>query len=135
MVFRIKPTGKTTKIKKHIHTFKRYQCTNFKRVRPSWRKPHGIDSKLRKRFKGTPKQPKIGYGTDKRHRHICPDGFKHFLIHNVKELEPLMMNSKTYAAVIASNVSSLKRKSIVTRAQELGVRVVNKNARLRATDA
>lgn len=28
--------------------------------------------------------PNIGYGSNKKTRHIMPDGFKKFLIHNVK---------------------------------------------------
>lgn len=28
--------------------------------------------------------PKIGYGSATKTRHVCPDGFKKFVIHNVK---------------------------------------------------
>ena len=46
-------------------------------------------------------------------------GFYKFLVHNTKELELLLMHNRKYAAEIAHNVSSLKRKAIVERAREV----------------
>ncbi len=38
--------------------------------------------------------PNIGYGTDKKTRHYLPNGFKKFVVHNVKELALLMMHNR-----------------------------------------
>lgn len=38
--------------------------------------------------------PNIGYGSDKKTRHYLPNGFKKFLVHNVKDLELLMMHNR-----------------------------------------
>ncbi len=52
--------------------------------------------------------PKIGYGSNKKTRHVLPNGFKKFIVSNVKELEVLLMQNRKYAAEIAHNVSSRK---------------------------
>ena len=41
----------------------------------NWRKQKGIDSRVRRKFKGCGVvQPNIGYGTNKKHRHLLPSG-------------------------------------------------------------
>lgn len=41
----------------------------------SWRRPKGIDSRVRRKFKGCGIiMPNIGYGTNKKTRHVLPNG-------------------------------------------------------------
>jgi len=63
--------------------------------------------------------PKIGYGSNKKTRDLMPNGFKKFVVSNVKDLELLLMHNRTYAAEIAHNVSSKKRIEIVERAKQV----------------
>ena len=63
-----------------------------------------------------------------------PNGFYKFLVSNPQELDMLIMHNRKYAAEIAHSVGSLKRKAIITRAEELGVRVTNAKARLNKQD-
>ncbi|OVA07513.1 Ribosomal protein L32e [Macleaya cordata] len=121
-------------VKKRVKQFKRPQSDRKISVKTNWRRPKGIDSRVRRKFKGVTLMPNIGYGSDKKTRHYLPNGFKKFVVHNVKELEVLMMHNRTYCAEIAHNVSTRKRKDIVERAAQLDVVVTNKLARLRSQE-
>lgn len=57
----------------------------------------------------------IGYGSNKKTRHLLPNGLKKFLVNNVREVDLLLMHNKSYAAEIAHNVSSRNRASILER--------------------
>ena len=129
------PLTKKTIVKKRTKKFIRHQADQFLRIaRSSWRKPKGIDGRVRRRFKGAIPMPSIGYGSDKATRNIHPHGFKTVVVSNVAELELLLMHNRTYAATVAHSVSSRVRRDIVTRAEQLAIRVTNANAKLRAED-
>ena len=60
---KVTPANKTKIVKKRTKSFERHQYQQFWRIgRSSWRKSKGIDSRVRRRFKGTIPQPSIGYG-------------------------------------------------------------------------
>merc|ERR1711944_482 len=121
-------------VKKRTKKFIRHQSDRYVKVKSNWRKPKGIDNRVRRRFKGQYLMPNVGYGSNKKTKHVCPDGFKKFLVHNISELEVLLMQNKTFSAEIAHTVSSKKRKTIVERAQQLAIKVTNPNARLRSEE-
>ncbi|KAK9868821.1 hypothetical protein WJX84_006397 [Apatococcus fuscideae] len=131
----VQPLVKPHIVKKKTKKCKRHQSDRHMRVPESWRRPKGIDSRVRRKFKGSGvNMPNIGYGSNKKTRHMLPSGFYKYVVQNVKDLELLMMHNRKYAAEIAHNVSAPKRKAIVERARELNVNVTNKNARLRSQE-
>lgn len=72
----------------------------------------------------------IGFGSNKKTRHMMPSGHKAFLVHNPKDVELLLMHNRKYAAEIGHAVSSKKRIEIVAKAKSLGVKVTNARARI-----
>ncbi|KAK3357013.1 ribosomal protein L32e [Lasiosphaeria hispida] len=117
-------------VKKRTKVFMRHQSDRFMRVGAKWRKPKGIDNRVRRRFKSNLALPSIGFGSNKKTRHMMPSGHKAFLVSNVNDVELLLMHNKTFAAEIAHNVSSRKRVDIIARAKQLGVKVTNSKAKV-----
>eukprot|EP00519_Triparma_laevis_P013278 CAMPEP_0182490400 /NCGR_PEP_ID=MMETSP1321-20130603/269_1 /TAXON_ID=91990 /ORGANISM="Bolidomonas sp., Strain RCC1657" /LENGTH=136 /DNA_ID=CAMNT_0024692567 /DNA_START=34 /DNA_END=444 /DNA_ORIENTATION=- len=132
---KIVPLNKKTVVKKRTKKFARHQADLFMRIQnSSWRKPKGIDGRVRRRFKGQLPMPSIGYGSDKKTRNILPNGFKKAVVSNVQELEMLLMHNRKYCGEIAGNVSSKNRKLMVEKAEQLGIRLTNGGARLKAEE-
>ncbi|KAI8621632.1 ribosomal protein L32e [Chytriomyces sp. MP71] len=122
-------------VKKRTNKFTRHQCDRYKKIDASWRKPKGIDNRVRRRFKGQIAMPSIGYGSNANTKHMLPNGFRKFLVSNVSDLDLLLMHNRSYAAEIAHNVSSKKRVAIVERALQLDVKVINAGGRVRAAES
>ena len=130
----ITPASRPKIVKKRTKQFTCHQSDRYDKVKRNWRKPKGIDNRVRRRFKGQYLMPNIGYGSAAKTKHMLPTGFRKVLIHNMKELETLMMQNKKFCAEIAHGVSAKNRKALVERAQQLAIRVTNPNARLRSEE-
>ena len=130
----ITPASRPKIVKKRTKKFTRHQSDRYGKLKRNWRKPKGIDNRVRRRFKGMYKMPNIGYGSAKSTKHMLPNGFRKVLVHNIKELEVLMMQNKKFCAEIAHGVSAKNRKGLVERAQQLAIRVTNPNARVRSEE-
>ena len=111
-------------------TFHRHHSDRYKRVKPSWRRPHGIDSRVRKRCRGERDMPCIKYKKPEEIRHLLPNGLRKVRIFNINDLTPLTSLNRFYCGEIAHAVGARKRIAIVNRAKELGICLVNGNARL-----
>merc|ERR1719411_610619 len=128
------PASRPKIVKKRTKRFIRHQSDRYVKLSKSWRKPKGIDNRVRRKFKAMYLMPNIGYGSAKTTKHMLPIGFRKVLVHNIKELEVLMMQNKKFCAEIAHGVSAKNRKTLVERAQQLCIRVTNANARLRSEE-
>eukprot|EP00088_Acartia_fossae_P071369 TRINITY_DN977_c0_g1_i1.p1 TRINITY_DN977_c0_g1~~TRINITY_DN977_c0_g1_i1.p1 ORF type:complete len:135 (-),score=51.98 TRINITY_DN977_c0_g1_i1:149-553(-) len=128
------PAERPKILKKRTKRFIRHQSDRYIKLKTNWRKPKGIDNRVRRKFRGMYKMPGIGYGSAKKTRHMLPTGFRKVLVHNLKELEVLMMQNKKYCAEIAHGVSAKNRKALVERAQQLAIRITNPHAKLRSEE-
>lgn len=72
-------------VKKRRKTFQRHYSDRLKRLdKGSWRCPKGIDSEVRRRYKGAELMPNVGYGSNAKTRHMRPNGLYTFRINNLK---------------------------------------------------
>lgn len=103
--------------------FKRQESWRYKRVKENWRKPRGIDSKMRKKVKGWPPSPEVGYRSPKKIRGLHPSGYVEVRVQTVEDLNGL--DPKTQAIRIARTVGGKKRVEILALADERGIHVLN----------
>ncbi len=111
------------KISEHRPKFKRQESWRYKRLAVTWRKPKGVDNKMRKQVSGVPPLVKIGYRGPRISRGLHPSGYVDSLVHNVKDLM-LLDNSKD-AARIARTVGNKKRLEIISKAESMGIKLIN----------
>ena len=103
--------------------FIRPESWRYDRIKPQWRKPKGLDNKVRKSKKGWPRRAKVGYRGPVASRFLHPSGHYEVTVHNQVELESLVPGRD--AARIGATVGAKKRSLILSRANELGLRIVN----------
>ncbi len=103
--------------------FVRQESWRYVRIHPEWRKPKGIDSKMRRQDKGWPALVRVGYRGPVHARGLHPSGHFDVLLHRVAELDGLVPGRDV--ARIGGTVGAKKREQILARATELGIRVVN----------
>lgn len=103
--------------------FKRQESWRYKRVKENWRRPRGIDSKMRKKVKGWPPSPKVGYRSPKKTRGLHPSGYAEV---HVQTLDDLMgIDPETQAIRIARTIGARKRFEILARAEEKEIHILN----------
>jgi large subunit ribosomal protein L32e len=104
--------------------FRRQEWFRYKKFGEEYRKPRGYHSKMREHLARRPPVVDIGYRGPKSVRYLHPSGFMEVLIHNQKELEAI--NPEKEAARISSTVGMKKREVLEGRADELGIKVLNR---------
>ena len=111
--------------KKKTPAFKRTEWFRYKRLsRSGWRAPHGMDNKQRRNYKYRSSLVRVGHGKVANARGLHPSGFREVMVHNTGDLE--VIDPETEAARVGKTVGGRKREQIYSRADELGIRVLNR---------
>ena len=116
-------------VKKKKTTFDRFESDRYYRLDRSWRRPHGIDCRVRRRYRGVLRCPKIGYGSNKKTRNLLQNYKLKYVVNNLKELECLLMNNEKYCVEIGSTVGAVLRTQLLKRAKELNISVTNQKSK------
>ncbi|MDO5850989.1 MAG: 50S ribosomal protein L32e [Methanobacteriaceae archaeon] len=103
--------------------FKRQEFFRYKKLGDKYRKPKGKLSKRRRYQKRKPAMASVGYRSPKDKRGLHPSGYKDILIENVSQLEAL--NPEIDAGRISATVGARKKKVMLSKAKELGVKILN----------
>jgi large subunit ribosomal protein L32e len=111
--------------KKATPSFRRTEWFRYKRLsRSGWRKPHGMDNKQRRNYKYRGSLVRIGHGKVNAASGLHPSGFKEVMVHNPADLDQI--DAESQAARVGATVGGRKRETIHSRADELGIRVLNR---------
>ena len=114
---------KRKKVSEHRPKFVRQESWRYDRLAENWRKPKGKDNKMRLQVSGVPRLVKVVYRGPKIARGLHPSGYTDNLVYSTNDL--ISLDSKKDAIRIGHIVGKLKRKEILTKAAELGFKVLN----------
>lgn len=110
---------KEKKAKKPV--FKAQDSWKRKLLPKSWRRPKGLHSKMRLKFKGNPKLPSQGYRSPRKIRGLHGSGLNTALVRSIKQLDEINVE----AIIIASSLGVRKRIEIIKKAAEKQLKIVN----------
>merc|ERR1712146_847741 len=122
-------------VRKKRGSFVRPKSDQFKRVKEAWRKPRGIDSPTRRRFRGARLMPNRGYGNAKATRGMELNGKYNIVVNNMGDLEALKMKNKKYNLVLGHALGGKSRALLIERAGQIGFKVANIKAKVTAEEA
>jgi large subunit ribosomal protein L32e len=111
------------KISQKRPSFRRVESWRYVRVKDSWRKARGIDSRTRIKSKSGVKSPSTGYRGPKKVRGLHPSGYEEVRVQTINDLKDL--NNKKHAIKISSKLGVKKRINVVDYAQSRGFKVLN----------
>ena len=106
-------------------SFRRQEWFRYRRLsKTGYRKPKGKDSKMLMNRKYRSPMARVGYGKVASARGLHPSGFEEVLVHNIDELDGI--DPERQAVRIVPAVGTRKRSRIHDRADDLGLRVLNR---------
>jgi large subunit ribosomal protein L32e len=110
-------------VKRKKPDFARSESWKYIRLKINWRRPRGLDHKMRRKIKGWPPVVNVGYRGPKVARGLHPSGLREVLVHNMEELG--QVDPKTQAVRIAHVVGKRKRSRMLTEARKKKMIVLN----------
>ena len=109
-------------IKKKKPNFLRQCAGERKKVKLNWRRPRGLQSKMRQKLRGHLKSVSVGYKSPVEVRGLDRSGLKPVVVNNVRDLAGM---DKRSGVVIASGVGRRNKVLIIEESNKKGLKVLN----------
>ena len=111
------------KVKAKKPTFAQQDTHKKVKLKITWRKPRGTDSKLRLNLSGKVRKPSKGYMSPALVKGMSRNGLKQVLVHTAAEV--IGLDAKKDGILIAASVGTKKRVEIAKKAIEAGIIILN----------
>lgn len=112
-------------IKQRKPVFMRQDTHKRKKLPLRWKKPKGIHSKIRHKFKGRGKMPGPGYKSPVKTKGLHHGGLMPIIVSQIKDLQKI--DAKVEGVIISKTVGNKKKYEILKKAKDLKLQVLNIN--------
>jgi len=109
------------KIKAKKPHFVRQDAHKLKKLPDHWRKPRGLQSKMRLHKKSYRRTVETGWGSPVEVKGTNKEGKKIIIVRNMKQLD--LINSKTESVILSSSLGTQKRLVLLKKAKEKGITI------------
>lgn len=103
--------------------FVRPESWRYVRIKENWRRPRGLDHKMRIKYRGWPPGVSAGYRGPRATRGLHPSGYREILVHNAEELRGV--DPRTQVVRIAHTVGKRKKAKILAEAKKKRIIILN----------
>ena len=110
-------------MRKKKPTFVRKDAHKKIRLRKKWKRPRGLQNKLRLNFKGRGKRVRTGYRVPRKVRGLSREGLNEVIVKRAEEIKSI--DAKTQGIIIAKAVGNKKRVDIIKKALESNIKILN----------
>lgn len=111
---------KTIKSKKPV--FIQQDFHKKRRLSLKWKRPTGLQSKMRHQFKGYSRRVKQGWRSPVEIRGFHSSGYESVIVNNVQDLDNVQ---KHQGIIISANVGAKKKLLIIDKAQKMQIQILN----------
>lgn len=99
-----------------------------KRIRQRWKRPRGLQSKVRLHKRGYRRSVSSGWRSPKAARGLSPEGLIPVRVENLAQLEAL--DAATHGAMVSGRVSIRTKKTLYDEAKKRSITILNRDAKV-----
>lgn len=113
------------RMKERKPEFIRQDTQKRRKLSIKWKKPKGLHSKIRHKFKGHSKMPSPGYKSPIKVKGLHASGLKQVIVFSPEDVKNI--NKQSEGIIISKSVGIRKMLEVLKKAKELNIQVLNLN--------